>query len=95
MEAKELVAITNTCWKHGIYVIVKPINNQGNYKLAVLKNGRETIGEEVYRDKAYEKITLEKKEAGPPKRIKTQIPSVHEKIQELYLKIYNKNFSSN
>ena len=90
MRDTALYIATKVCWDHDVYVVVKPIS-QHKYKLAISRNGREKPGEQVYGDHPVTKpIFIERN--GKKYRQEVFVPSVHQKIVELYLDLYQKNF---
>lgn len=64
--------------------------NYGRYKIIINRNGKEQIGEEYYEDKPSVKLMDQKTTTGIIK-IKVPVPSVYEKILELYKEICIKN----
>ena len=93
MRNTELYFAQTFCWEHNIFVVVKPINNLGKYRLAISRNGREKLGDEIYEGTAKLKWQVIETAQGIQKKIKVLVPPVHERIKELYIDIYNKNFN--
>lgn len=90
MRDTALIIAMKVCWEHNIFVVVKPIGNN-RYKLAISRNGREKIGEQVYGDKATQKYKVVEI-SGKKYKEEVTVESVHKKIEELYLHLYETNF---
>jgi len=91
MRDTPFIIASKVCWEHNIYVIVKPIGNH-RYKLAISRNGREKLGEQIYGDKTVQKFKMIETSDGKKHRQEIMVESVHKKIEELYIDIYQKNF---
>jgi len=90
MRNTDLYIATKVCWEHDVFVVVKPFGNN-KYKIAISRNGREKIGEQIYSDVPKSKVLIYEK-GGKKYRQDITIPSVHQKIEELYLHLYITNF---
>ncbi|MBN8565257.1 MAG: hypothetical protein J0M25_00795 [Flavobacteriales bacterium] len=90
MDNKEFNKVLKVCWEHDVFVVVKPIT-RGRYKLAISRNKREKLGENVYEDKPVNKTLIFEKN-GKKYRQDVTIPSVHQMIEKLYFDLYEKNF---
>lgn len=94
MEADKLfIEAQKYCWFNEIYVLVKPLPKRGVYKIIISRNGKEKVGNQEYQDSLSFKIIEEKKGEKIIKH-KIPIPSVHTKIRELYLDLYQKSFNT-
>lgn len=62
----------------------------GKYKIIINRNGREKTGDEIYEDQSYIK-EVEIKSPQGLKKVKVVIPSIYDKILELYKDICIKN----
>jgi hypothetical protein len=89
MESRQSHLYTKACWENHITIYPKP-SNTGKYKIIINTKGREKEGTEVYHDKPYIKEVVLHTPTGI-KREKVQMPSVWEKINELYKQICIKN----
>jgi hypothetical protein len=90
MRDSALYVATKVCWEHDIYVVVVPVYNK-KYRLAISRNGREKLGEQIYGDKEVTK-TIEVEKYNKVQKHEIIIPSVHKKIEQLYLHLYETNF---
>lgn len=91
MRDTELYFAQHFCWDHNIFIVVKPVNNNLKYRLAISRNGREKLGTQIYGDKQTLELIETTDANGKKKKVTVRIPSVHEKIKELYLDIYRKS----
>jgi hypothetical protein len=91
MRDTPFIIATKVCWEHNFFVVVKPIGNH-RCKLAISRNGKEKIGEQVYSDKTEKKVKIVEK-AGKKYREEILVESYHKKIEALYLDLYKKNFA--
>jgi hypothetical protein len=89
MDGKEFYIYAKPCNENGITIYPKGCNN-GKYKIIINKNGREKIGVEIYEDKEYIKQETILTPRGPQK-IKVQVPSVWDKILDLYKQTCKRN----
>lgn len=81
------------CWFNNIYVVVKPQPKKGIYKIAISRSGKEKIGHQEYEGTLSFTTVVEKKGDKIIKH-KVPVPSVHTKIRELYLDIYQKSINN-
>lgn len=79
------------CFEKGITIYPKPAGQNKAYRIVINRSGREKVGHEIYKDKAYDKISVDKS-SGHIKKIMQHIPSVWDKILIIYDDIYQKNF---
>lgn len=91
MDPRDFYIQQKVCWERGITVYPKPTNKRRHYRIVICRNGREKVGEEIYTDKAYEKIVIDKS-SGVIKKNVQLIPSVWDKMLMIYDDIYKKNF---
>lgn len=89
MDSKEAAKYFSLCVNSGIKIYPKP-SNVGKYKIIINRNGVEKTGDEIYEDKPYIKEVEHKTTTGL-KKIKVLVPSVYDKIHELYKEICIKN----
>lgn len=94
MRNTEFYFATNYCWENGIFIVVKPVNNNGQYRLAISRNGKEKIGHQVYKDKSTIKMINNIVAYGTQKNTTERVPAVDEKIKELYIDIFRKNINN-
>lgn len=73
----------------GVIIYPKPSNFK-KYKIIISRNGNEKIGDEIYLDEPYYK-TVEKKTRTGFVTEKVLVPSIWDKILELYKDICMKN----
>lgn len=94
MDADKLfIEAQKYCWFNEIYVLVKPLPKRGIYKIIISRSGKEKVGHQEYEDKLSFK-TIEEKKGDKVLKHKVAVPSVHTKIRELYLDIYQKSFNN-
>lgn len=91
MRDTELYFAMHFCWDHNIFIVVKPINNNLKYRLAISRNGKEKLGTQIYGDKPSLEMIEQADANGKKKKVTIRIPSVHEQIKALYLDIYRKS----
>lgn len=89
MEPKLFYQYSKACHEHGTTIYPKP-SNTGKYNIIINTRGREKVGDEVYENQASIKIMVIKTPQGI-KREKVIVPSVWDKIAELYKIICEKN----
>jgi hypothetical protein len=89
MDSKLSYQYAKACHNHGTTIYPKP-SNTGKYKIIINTRGTEKIGEETYQDQSYIKELIIKTPQGI-KRIKTVVPSIHDKIADLYKQICETN----
>lgn len=89
MDSKLFYQYSKACHDHGTTIYPKP-NNAGRYKIIINTGGKEKVGEEIYENEAYIKETILRTPQGI-RKIKTVVPSVWDKIAELYKLICEKN----
>lgn len=89
MDGKEFYKYSKACFDNGITIYPKG-SNSGKYKIIINKNGREKEGSEIYEDKAYIKEETILTPRGPQK-IRIKVPSVWDKILELYKETCKRN----
>jgi hypothetical protein len=77
------------CIDNHITIYPKP-SNLGKYKIIINTNGREKVGEEIYENESYIKEMILHTPSGI-KREKIKVPSVWDKIHELYKTICDRN----
>ncbi len=89
MDGKEFYKYSKACNDQFITIYPKA-SNSGKYKIIINTRGREKIGDEIYQDKSYIKeINLQT--PNGMKRVKVEVPSVADKIFDLYKQICIKN----
>jgi hypothetical protein len=75
--------------------VVKCTSIKGRYRLAISRNGREKVGEEIYEHD----ISFRTFETESPTGIKTKhkiaVPPYWKKMEEIYIDIYEKNGGTN
>lgn len=82
MDGKEFYKYSKACIDNNIKIYPK-CSNSGKYKIIINRNGEEKIGDQYYEDQPSVRI----KEVNTPRgiqKIKERIPSVWNKILELY-----------
>ena len=90
MRNSALYIATKVCWEHNVFVIIKPVTKI-KFKIAISRNGKEKLGEQVYGDKTvWKTVTTEVR--GRTIKQAVEFPSVHKKVEMLYLDLYEKNF---
>jgi hypothetical protein len=89
MDGKEFYKYAKPCMEAEITIYPKPSNN-GKYKIVINTRGREKIGDEIYQNESYIKSETIRTPSGI-KVVKIQVPSVYDKILELYKAICLKN----
>ena len=89
MEEHKPHEFAKACHASNITIYPKP-SNSGKYKIIINKNGREKTGEEIYENTSYIKEETILTPRGPQK-VKIQVPSVWDKISELYKEICKRN----
>jgi len=85
----EFYKYSSRCIASNITIYPKP-SNHGKYKIIINRRGVEKVGEEIYEDKPYIKQVEQKTTTGVIK-VKVVVPSVWDKINELYKEICIKN----
>lgn len=89
MESRESHIYMKACIDNDITIYPKG-SNVGKYKIIINTRGREKVGEEIYQNDSYVKEVILHTPSGI-KREKIQVPSVWEKINELYKTICERN----
>lgn len=89
MESRESHIYMKACIDNDIKIYPKG-SNIGKYKIIINTRGREKVGEEIYQNEPYTKEVILHTPSGL-KREKIQVPSVWEKINELYKTICERN----
>lgn len=89
MDGKDFYRYAKPCNDAGIKIFPLPSNN-GKYKIAIESNGKLTIGKEIFENDTTSIETTELTRRGPVKT-KTIVPSVWDKILELYKNLLDKN----
>lgn len=89
MESRESHIYMKACIDNNITIYPKG-SNIGKYKIIINTRGREKVGEEIYQDESYVKEVVLHTPSGM-KREKIKVPSVWEKIAELYKTICERN----
>lgn len=90
MRITPLYIATKVCWEHDIYVVIKPVSNK-KYRLAISRNGREKLGEQIYElQDVIKKVEVER--FGRKQIQEVIIPGLYRKIEQLYLHLYETNF---
>jgi len=89
MEPRESYIYFKACVDNNITIYPKP-SNTGKYKIIINTKGKEKVGEEIYENEPYVKEVVLHTPNGLKKE-KIQIPSVWEKINELYKIICERN----
>lgn len=82
MDSKEFYKYSKVCIENNIKIYPKCSNN-GKYRIIINKNGHEQLGDQFYEDRPSMKETEIKTPRGIQK-IKEVVPSVWDKILELY-----------
>lgn len=82
MDGNEFYKYAKPCNDNQIFIFPKA-SNSGKYKIIICDRGKEKVGNEVYEDVAVTKINQIMTTTGPQK-VKEIIPSVWDKIFELY-----------
>lgn len=78
INAREFSSHMSLCIRYGI-VIYPIFYSRGKYKIAIKRDGKEKIGDDVYEDTA----VIDKK-------TKERTPAIHEKIHSLYRLMANR-----
>lgn len=89
MDSKDFYKFSKPCIASGVTIYPKP-SNYGKYKIIINRNGHEKTGDQVYEDTAIFKEESLKTPKGIVK-VKVVVPSVWDKILELYKDICIKN----
>jgi len=89
MESRESHLFMKACIDNNITIYPKG-SNTGKYKIIINTRGREKVGEEIYQDESYVKEVVLHTPSGL-KREKITVPSVWDKINELYKTICERN----
>jgi len=89
MRNEEHAKYFSLCVDSDIRIYPKP-SNTGKYKIIINRRGVEKVGDEIYEDKPYIKEVSQKTTTGVVK-LKVVVPSVWDKINELYREICIKN----
>lgn len=82
MDGKEFYKYAKACNDNNITIYPK-CSNTGKYKIIINRNGHEKVGEHYYENEPYVKI-IEVKTPHGIQKIKELVPSVWDKIFELY-----------
>ncbi|MEZ0182626.1 hypothetical protein AB9T89_10300 [Flavobacterium oncorhynchi] len=82
MDGKEFYKYAKACNDQKITIYPK-CSNTGKYKIIINKNGHEKEGEEYYENVAHVK-QIEIQTPRGPQKVKKLVPSVWDKIFELY-----------
>ena len=89
MDGKEFYKYAKPCHDNHITIYPKA-SNCGKYKIIINTRGKEKIGDEIYQDKSYIKeINLQTPQGM--RRVKVEVPSIADKIFQLYKQICIKN----
>lgn len=89
MDGKEFYKYAKLCHDNQITIYPKA-SNTGKYKIIINTRGKEKTGDEIYEDKAYTKeINLQT--PNGMRRVKVEVPSIADKIFQLYKQICIKN----
>jgi hypothetical protein len=89
MDSKLFYRYAKACNDNGTVIYPKP-SNSGKYKIIINRRGIEKVGEEIYQDQAYIKEEKFKTPQGF-KVIKILVPSIWDKISDIYKEISEKN----
>jgi hypothetical protein len=89
MDAKEFHRYAKVC-NDNLITIYPKASNSGKYKIIINRNGREKVGSEIYENTSYIKEESILTPRGPQK-VRVKVPSVWEKILELYKETCKRN----
>jgi hypothetical protein len=89
MDGKEFYKYAKPCIEAQITIYPKP-SNTGKYKIVINTRGREKVGDEIYQNESYIKSEIIRTPTGM-KVVSIVVPSVYDKILELYKAICLKN----
>jgi hypothetical protein len=89
MDGKEFYKYAKACNDHNIMIYPK-CSNTGKYKIIINKNGNEKEGDQIYENLPSVKMTEIKTPRGI-QEVKEVVPSVWDKIFELYKATCEKN----
>jgi len=89
MDGKKFYQYAKICNDNHITIYPK-CSNTGKYKIIINTRGREKTGEEIYEDKKYIKEVNIQTPNGQ-KKVKIEVPSIWDKIAQLYQQICEKN----
>lgn len=89
MDGHEFYKYASKVIASGITIYPKP-SNYGKYKIIINRNGVEKVGEEYYGNESSIRILEQRTTTGIVK-LKVKVPSVYDKIVELYKDICIKN----
>lgn len=82
MDGKKLYPFAKACNDHKITIYPKP-SNLGKYKIIININGTEKVGQEIFENEPTTRIVKIKTPTGE-KILREKVPSVWDKIAELY-----------
>lgn len=91
MRNTELYFAQNYCWDHNIVVVVKQTGKPGKYRIAISRNGREKLGEEIYENHSSVRLMEVTSPTGQKTKHRYTVPPLHEKIESIYIDIFRKN----
>lgn len=91
MRNTELYFAQKYCWDHNIFVVVKLTSKSGKYRIAISRNGREKLGEEIYENHSHMRLVELQSPTGQKTKHKVVVPAVHDKIESIYIDIFRKN----
>jgi hypothetical protein len=89
MDGKEFHKYAKACNDNQITIYPKA-SNSGKYKIIINRNGREKIGDQVYENTSYTREESIHTPSGPQK-VTIRVPSVWDKILELYKETCSRN----
>jgi hypothetical protein len=89
MDGKAFYKYSKPAIAMGVKIYPKPSNSQ-RYKVIISRNGNEKIGDEIYLEEPYYK-KVEKKTRTGVVTVKVLVPSIWDKILELYIDVCIKN----
>lgn len=89
MDGKEFHKYAKACNDNQITIYPKA-SNTGKYKIIINRNGKEKTGVETYENTPYIKEESILTPRGPQK-VRVQVPSVWDKIMELYKETCSRN----
>ena len=97
MDHKEFHKYSTWCWNHGIFIFPECNNSgkNGRHKIIVSRNGKEKVTKKSYVNSTSATVieeSLKTYPSGRSEKVKTEVPSLWRKIEEMYKEIYEKNF---
>lgn len=90
-DGNKLYKYMKPCLDHNILIYPKPqSSNGGRYKIVIERNGKPKVGSEIYKNElSYKKVQKQGKTGF--EEVKVEVPSIWDKIFQLYREIAIKN----